>query len=165
MEKKLSLSQLEILSTIIPESFDQEYNRNIVDLRKNDIKAFFLGFYFESKFFTFSAPKTLIHFSTEIASNPIIRDFILNLTDRCLVLMSVEEMDFDSCCETLAAGLCTNKPPQTEAKYILLPDQVAQSLEVSTEELKRMFKNNAWLLVLYYLHLFMHKTTFFQEVK
>ncbi len=54
---------------------------------------------------------------------------------------------------------------QVSSTESLLPYQLGQALECDTDSLRSILKNNAWILVLYYLFLFMHKTTFYTEVK
>ena len=164
-ERKLTLEQMEIISTVIPESFDLEYNRLVSQEKIESITRFFYGFYLENNLFAFTSPKFLLNISESISDSLGVRDFILNLSDRCMILLSVKEIDLEIVISTIAHGLTLSKPPTVVSSRFLLSQNLADSLIADYDSILDVFKNNIWLVVLYYLFMFMHKTAFLKEAQ
>lgn len=131
----------------------------------NDIKKFFLSLYFEGRIYTLFTPLNLQELAQDIFTNDNIRDFVLNWTDMCMIVLNVNDYSLDRLKETISRGICINKlPEESEGKSLsLVNEKVALSIQITSDYVKDILDANSWLICIVILYLFMSEVNILDQ--
>lgn len=166
--QKLSLHNFKIVSDTVRGVFDNEIMK-LIDKKDHEvISRFFYEFYLCDQLHCMLLNRRLSEIVEMVFNNISIRDFILNLTDKIAILLSVNEIDEELIIGTLVNGLCINKEKTLINNTVsnslsLIPEQLKQAIYLDGEELVNLFKSNYWLVVLVLVHIFFNETETFKE--
>lgn len=100
-----------------------------------------------------------------IFDDKILTEFILNITDRFLIYIKGEDIDYDWIIEVISSGITKNKktPPDEknngDNEYYgilgsLIPEQIFDTIFITEKEVKYLLEYNAWLGIIALIHIF-----------
>ena len=95
----------------------------------------------------------------------VLTEFILNVTDRFLIYIKGEDIDYDWIIEVISSGVTKNKKTPPDEKYnsdneyygilgSLIPEQIFDTIFITEEEVKYLLEYNAWLCIIALIHIF-----------
>ena len=99
-----------------------------------------------------------------IFGDKILTEFILNTTDKFLIYIKGESIDYEWIIETISSGITRNKKTPSEEDNIedgyyglygsLIPEQIFDTVLVTEKEVKYLLEYNAWLGIIALIHIF-----------
>ena len=100
-----------------------------------------------------------------IFGDKILTEFILNITDRFLIYIKGEDIDYDWIIKVISSGITKNKknPPDEkdngDNEYYgilgsLIPEQIFNTIFITEEEIIHLLEYNAWLCIVALIHIF-----------
>ena len=95
----------------------------------------------------------------------VLTEFILNVTDRFLIYIKGEDIDYDWIIEVISSGITRNKKTPSDKEdsdddeYYrvlgsLIPEQIFNTLFVTEREVKYLLEYNPWLCIVALIHIF-----------
>ena len=159
-----SNSQFTLIGILLTELIQLELNK-IPDTDKLTIIKFLNELCIVRNLFGIFNIKTLIaddpnndkNLVDTIFKNNTLTEFILNITDRFSVYIYGENIDYEWIIETIASGVTLNKKTINEENLdfgSLIPNQIFDSVFITNEEIIHLLEYNAWLTVIYLIHIF-----------
>ena len=153
-ENLLSIEQVNFVGTNIFKLYKGELSRLTLKNPEHGsrVQQFVLTLYMEqiSTFFTLSV---IQHRAEVINTDSIIRDFVLDLSEKFSFLLTNSELEIgDKLLVTIVESVKKNHGRKTE--YSLLHPSLVDSIAVEESVLVDLLKNNFWLLTLYLLILY-----------
>lgn len=160
--------------SLVVQSFDREYVRvglkaslegdkdNVVT-RKLSGEIFSL--YLKANFFTFFSLVELKQLAETVFTDIDTRAFVLNLADIVSIASSwTEGVDVEKVIEGMVASVRRTRPTVTEATKSLINVEVLNTIHIDAEELKSLYKDNFWIVVLHVLFINMQHSIVFREI-
>jgi hypothetical protein len=173
-ETLASFQEVEIAKEIIISAFKNEFLRvTLVNQGYAEyepvVKNFFITLWFGERLYTLFDPETLKSLTEKLFNNPAVRDFVLNWTDTCAVLLSVSNFSIDRLIETISQGISLNKTvPElsdshgnekpVEESYNLINIRIRMKMHVEQQVVSDILKNNFWLTCIIVVYLYMSET-------
>lgn len=151
-----SNAQLIASKNIILEAFDVELIRCS---NKDDVIKFFASFLLETNFFSLLTAQVYTHTANNVFSNSIVREFILNLTDRVAVRHSIQELSVDELNETLVSGFVNHRSFNTAVGKCLIPEKVCQTIYLQRKDTEELLHDNFWYSCMIVLSLFVNEVS------
>lgn len=160
----LSADHLFDVTEAVVTSFDIEFSRTLDLNRRNVIFNKFNELYYQTNLFTFFTHVSLVEFATNVFSSPVLRDFVLNLTERVSIIVSADEFqklegNLEGLTNTIAMAVCRNKFKQ---QYTFIPSQIADTINTDSDTIVKVLKANFWIVVLYLLIVYFNRTETFR---
>ena len=155
-QKLLMDEQLQKVIRIVIESFDTELVRLSMynnDHSKHAISKT-LDFYCNKDIFSFFTLLNLKEITEDIFTDAIYRDFLLNVTDRVNLSLSLEEFNNDWVINTIVQGLSNNRVDPQSTNDSLMNIEAQQSIYVNPEVLRHVLKHNCWVVMLFLVLVF-----------
>lgn len=148
------------MSRLIPlviETFDEELSK-FSD--SPELLSHVINYYIKKSatlnFHSFFITRSLEIIVSEVFNDPVLRDFILNLTIKCNILVNLEKIDDDI---TLIIENAIKPGENT-----LIPEIVVKSIRPTTS-VRKLLDDNDWLLFLFITIVFFDKSTTFNTEK
>lgn len=162
----LSPQQCENVIKDVITGFEEELSRiqNTAILER--IVSNVLQIHYDQPLFTFFTPMVLKDIASDIFHDAILRNFILNLSERIALKWINNGVDYnDILINTYVRAISINKPPFSESSNCLINKEVISSIEIVPDVLKALLKDNMWLLILYLLIVNLHMSGFIATLK
>lgn len=155
----------QIVIEAVVESFDVEISKlkNNENMLLNVVESI-TGFYYAKDLHTFFILANLDKTVKDIYLSAILRDFILNLTDRVSFKMALSDISNDSLINAIVESVCRNKVNPRISNNSLINVELNESLYVSPEALTALLQDNFWLMVLFILIIFFQKTQVYESL-
>lgn len=157
-----SLDEMSILATVIKKSFEAEYKK-LSPERKVILDQFLLTNYYDQSIYLLLSASRLSEISVSVFSDVRVRNFFINLTNRCLIFLSVKECSFSNIVSSLTEGLTKNCIPQVNKDFCLIEQNTATNLSIDKEFVENVFSNNPWLVIFFFTIIFFDKFSLFKE--
>lgn len=161
-QELLSYDEYTFIIGIVVESVDIEITRLPNDKVVETIASYLFSLYLSTDYFAIFTLAGLQKTTVDICDVIIVRDFILNLTDRISLSLPLTEKDEDRFIKTLVRGICRNK---TNSDNSLFVKEINDSLYINPEVLTTCLKDNFWLIVVYIISIHFHKTQIYHTFK
>ena len=147
---------------IILTSFDEEMARMMLS---NEAMSKVLGEFFLERHLSRSChvaftTVNLYNIADQVMSNTHIRDFILELTDRVGVSISLSNLTIRALLESLVSGIISTRAAEENNQALMTPE-IISSINISKESLEELFTDNIWIVVLYVLSMYLNHTVFY----
>jgi hypothetical protein len=160
--------------SLVVQSFDREYVRvglkaSLQDDKDNVVTRKLSGeifsLYMKVNFFTFFSLVELKQLAETVFTDNDIRAFVLNLTDVVSIASSwTEGADVEKVIEGMVASVRRTRPTVTEATKSLINVEVLNTIHIDEEELKSLYRDNFWIVVLHVLFINMQHSIVFREI-
>ncbi len=124
----------------------------------------FLNGYCRGQYFhTMLHPKVLKNTVSDIFESEIIRDFILDLTDRVALLVQQREGVVPSLVGSISKGICVNKVKTENENMSLIPSFIQDSMHLDETSISSLLGDNFWLVVLITTTVFFNSSLLFRN--
>jgi hypothetical protein len=151
----LSYDELYQFTNTVVESTDIELTRLLNPKHQAMVLDWLLGLYHQSNYFSLFTLVSLKTLTEEIFESIVIRDFILNVTERTSAALPYSNADEDRLIETIVRSVCRNK---TDNGNSLIIKEIIDSIHINPEVLGSCLRDNFWLIVIYTLSIHFHRT-------
>jgi len=144
------MNEMSLAISKITNCFDAELIR--IGVNDNDseiVMVFFSELYFDSNLFTFFTLMNVKETVTKVFYNEVIRDFILNLTDRVCLSLLEDNIEFSKLVTLIKGAVKLNRSSDSTETNCLIPLEIRQSIYLNIEVLDDLLSSNAWLVVFY----------------
>lgn len=154
-EKELSYDQLMQVVDIVIISVDVELSRLIVEKELTEALDYLIRLFLEKDYFSYFSLQSSAKTIEEIFERPVIRDYVLNLTERVSMTIAFDEIQQNALIKTVVRAVTRNK---VQSENTLIIKEVAESIYVNPEVLTILLKDNFWLIVLYLVSLYFYQS-------
>lgn len=157
-DAKLSMDELSNIGSLVVNTYDDELNRRYMVMTESNtighaIRIYLNTFIMTKRLYSLFVLSVLKEIESEIFTNKDIRDFILNVTDRISIMLSVTDVDIDRLIESIVEGMARNRPADIDNSHSIVNHKVQAQIKIEPAALRDLLKDNFWLvcLVVYYL--------------
>jgi hypothetical protein len=165
-DKTLSRDDLNLIVDDVLRAFEIELMRQQDETLRQALLEQVLKLFFDTNLYAFFTPVHLESLTTRVFSNGLLRDFVLNLTERSTFFWTNSDISFDeTLCSTVAKAITVSKKYPADSKGMcLIPESIAASISASTETVSAALLYNPWLLVCYILVMHFASSEIFAEI-
>lgn len=145
----LDKDSLTAVSELIIESMDIEFSRVIGEKQQMIVFDFLHRLYLSTDLYSFFLPINLVNLSHEIYESEVLRDFILNLSERVSIGLAYRDFNLTYLINSIVVATCRNKMNPRGNHKSLIPEQINQTIYVDQDHVRACLKDNFWLLITY----------------
>lgn len=145
----LDRDSLKMIQDLVVESMDIEFTRVVGEKHQMVVFDFLHRLHLTTNWYSFFLPINLVNLSREIYESEVLRDFILNLSERVSLGLAFQEFNLTYLINSIVVATCRTKiNPQGNHKS-LIPEQINQTIYVNQDHVRACLKDNFWLLIAY----------------
>ena len=159
------MSQLKQAIEVLSNAFDIEVTK--LHLRPEAqvlIADSFTNWYYQEDVYSFFILGNLHAQADYIMRTPVLRDFVLNVTDRASLQLVMFDVDREGLIKEIVSSVCYTKINPVDANKSLLIKEINEGLYINPEALTVLLKENFWILVLFLLTVFFQQTLYYQQL-
>lgn len=158
MNETISMEELIMLGDLTITLLDAEIDRALNPAHQIQVIEFFTDFYYRHRIYSLFIPSTLTALTETVFTNEVVRDVVLNLTDRLSVFLSVSDVDVNHLVSTIVEGVTRAKQSPGLGNYSLINEKIRETIYISPDPLRELLNGNFWLLTLTMVYLFFTKS-------
>lgn len=142
---------------------DTEIDRCILANKDKPIMEYLIGFYITERLYRMLLPADIVKITNELFTNVDARDFILELTDRLSLSMSVTDMDVKSLIATIRNGL--KNTHRVDSMLSITPVPISQAIAIKDDvDLDSTLYDNLWVVTLVLFLMWFNFSKHFERV-
>ena len=161
----LSYDEFEFVTDIIILALDTEITKITNEEELEEVLSNLLNSYYTRSSHSFFILISLKEITIETFSNIPIRDLILNIADRVSIQLSTQDFSKDRLINTITTGICYNRTNTNYINNSLISSDINNALFINQDTLNSCLRDNFWLVVLYLMLMFFHKSKIFNYLK
>jgi hypothetical protein len=126
---------------------DIEIDRLILADKDQPVMEYLIEFYVKERLYRMLLPADIVKITNELFNHIQARDFILELTDRVIISMSLEDMDIKQLINTIATGL--KNTHRHDSMLSVMPIPISQTLAIRSDaDLDTILYDNLWVVIM-----------------
>jgi hypothetical protein len=142
---------------------DTEIDRLILADKDKSVMEYLLEFYITERLYRMLLPADIVKITNELFAHVDARDFILELTDRVSISMSIEDMAVQRLITTISHGL--KNTHRVDGMLSIMPVPIGQSIAISKEvDLDSLLYDNLWIVTLVLVLMWFNFSKHFERV-
>ena len=160
---KLKSDEFDFMASIVVQAIDVEFARLVNASERESVSVWLTDFYINTKLHTMFVERHIAGVVENIFGDIPVRDYILTLTDRINILLTLDDLSRASIIETLVIGFTLSRYEGT-ASLSVMPLGIATAIKIDYDAAIMFLNDNAWYVTLILIFLFFERSATYQAV-